>query len=217
MTDQLSRLNPSDQLANADVHIKVSIVDGMAEVQALEKPDWIKTFSDLADHFTVTIFDNYRDADEICHIFDRFVTPADIYLVTFLFILVIITYINGHVILLLGMMYHCLSRPQLVNSSGRLGTYQLQDYLCHSDFQGILSTVIHPKTMILFTMYYKKNRARYRGKDTKTRTPFLMQVPMKRLLAHVSTKDELTDAISCQQDSREGMSEWFARGGCMEQ
>ena len=54
------------------------------------------------------IFDKYRDADEIRLIFDRFVTPADVQFVTCLFILVIITHINGHVILLLGMMYHCL-------------------------------------------------------------------------------------------------------------
>ena len=104
----VEQVEPTDQLAYADVQIKVSIVDGMAEVQALEKPDWIKTCSDLADHFTVTIFNKYRDADEIRLIFDRFVNPADIYIVTFVFILVIITYINGHVILLLGMMYHCL-------------------------------------------------------------------------------------------------------------
>ena len=32
--------------------IKVSIVDAMAEVQALEKPDWSKNCSDLADYFT---------------------------------------------------------------------------------------------------------------------------------------------------------------------
>lgn len=65
------------------MQIKLSIVDGMVEVQALEKPDWIKTCSDIADHFTATIFDKYRDADEIRLIFDRFVTAADIYLVTF--------------------------------------------------------------------------------------------------------------------------------------
>lgn len=47
-------------------------------------------------------------------------------------------------------------------------------------------------------MYYKKHRARYRGKDTKTREPFLMQVSMKRLLAHVSTKDELTQYLACK-------------------
>ena len=52
----------------------------------------------------MTIFDKYRDADEIRLMFNRFATPADIYLLTFVFILVIITYINRHVILLLGMM-----------------------------------------------------------------------------------------------------------------
>ena len=82
----VEQAEPTDQLANADVQMKVSIVDGMAEVQALDKPDWIKTCSDLADHFTVTIFDKYRDADEIRLIFDRFVTPADVYLVTFYYI-----------------------------------------------------------------------------------------------------------------------------------
>ena len=102
----VEQAEPTDQLVNAGGQIKV--VDGMAEVQALEKPDWIKTCSDLADHFTVTIFLKYREADEVCVIFDRFVTPVDIYLVTFVFILVIVTYINGHGILLLGMMYHCL-------------------------------------------------------------------------------------------------------------
>lgn len=105
----VEQAEPTDQLGNGDMQIKVSIVDGMAEVQALEKQDWIKNCSDLADHFTVTIFDKYRDADEIRLIFDRFVTPAAIYPVTFaFFLLVIITYINGHVILLLGIMYHCL-------------------------------------------------------------------------------------------------------------
>ena len=102
----VEQAEPTYQLANADWQIKVSIVDGMAEVQALEKPDWIKKCSDLADHFNMTIFHKYRDADEVRVIFDRFVTPAYIYLVTFVFILVVITYINGHVILLL--MYHCL-------------------------------------------------------------------------------------------------------------
>ena len=104
----VEQAEPNDQLANADGQIKVSIVDGMAEVLALEKPDWIKTCSDLANDFTVTIFHKYLGADEVRVIFDRFVTSADIYLITFVFISVIISYINGYVILLLGMMYHCL-------------------------------------------------------------------------------------------------------------
>ena len=82
----VEQAEPTDQLANADVQMKVSIVDGMAVVQALDKSDWIKTCSDLADHFTVTVFDKYRDSDEIRLIFDRFVTPADVYLVTFYYI-----------------------------------------------------------------------------------------------------------------------------------
>ena len=61
----VEQAEPTDQLANEDVQMKVSIVDSMTEVQALEKPDWIKTCSDLADHFTMTIFDKYRNADEI--------------------------------------------------------------------------------------------------------------------------------------------------------
>ena len=104
----VEQAEPTDQLTNEGAKIKVSIVDGLAEVQALEKRDWIKTCSELAKHFTVMIFNKYRDADEIRLLFDRFVDPAEIYLATFLFTLVIITYINGHVILLLGMMYHCL-------------------------------------------------------------------------------------------------------------
>ena len=104
----VEQAEPNEQLANADGQIKLSIVDGMAEVLALEKPDWIKTCSDLANDLTVTIFHKYLGADEVRVIFDRFVTSADIYLITFVFILVIISYINGYVILLLGMMYHCL-------------------------------------------------------------------------------------------------------------
>ena len=56
--------------------------------------------------------------------------------------------------------------------------------------------------MILYITYYKKNRARYGVKDIKTSEPFLMQVPMKRLLAHVSTKDELTQYLVSK--TREG-------------
>ena len=64
----VEQAKPIDQLANADVQIKVSFVDGMTEVQALEK---------LIDHFTLTILDKYRNADGISLIFDRFVTPVD--------------------------------------------------------------------------------------------------------------------------------------------
>ena len=60
----------------------------------------------------------------------------------------------------------------------------------------MLSTASHPKPMILFLIYHKKNRPRDRGKNTKTSAPFRMQVSMKRLLAHVSTKNELTQYLA---------------------
>ena len=97
-----------------------------------------------------------------------------------------------------------------------MGITRLQDYWHHLDFQGILSTVIHPKTLILFLMYYK-NRARYRGKDTKASTPFLMQVLINKETFGTCEHQGWTDTIFCKQDSREGTSEWFAHGDYMEQ
>ena len=56
----------------------VSVVDAMAEVQSLEKPDWIKNCSQLADHFTCRIFERYRGSDEIRLIFDRYDLPSSL-------------------------------------------------------------------------------------------------------------------------------------------
>lgn len=50
---------------------KVAIVDAMAEVQALEKPDWIKNCSQLANYFTSRIFEKYNGIDQLRLIFDR--------------------------------------------------------------------------------------------------------------------------------------------------
>ena len=57
---------------NADVQGKVAIVDTMAEVQLLDKPDWIKTLKDLAEHFSNRLFSKYDDTQEIRLIFDRY-------------------------------------------------------------------------------------------------------------------------------------------------
>ena len=57
-------------------------------------------------------------------------------------------------------------------------------------------------------MYYKKNRTRYGGKDIKTSEPFLMQVPLKRLLAHVSTKDELTQYLASKTLDKGRQNGW---------
>ena len=54
---------------NADVQVKVAIVDAMDEVQLLDKPDWIK---DLAEHFSNRLFSKYDDTQEIRLIFDGY-------------------------------------------------------------------------------------------------------------------------------------------------
>ena len=52
--------------------VKVAIADGMAEVQSLEKPDWIKNCKDLAEHFIARLFVKYNNTQQIRLIFDRF-------------------------------------------------------------------------------------------------------------------------------------------------
>jgi len=51
--------------------VKVAIVDGMAEVQSLDKPVWVDTCKDLAEHFPTRIFNKYSDMQQIRLIFDR--------------------------------------------------------------------------------------------------------------------------------------------------
>ena len=50
---------------------KVSLVDAMAEVQALDKPSWVKNCVHLAQHFTARVFAKYGESDEVRLIFDR--------------------------------------------------------------------------------------------------------------------------------------------------
>ncbi|XP_028412052.1 uncharacterized protein LOC114534781 [Dendronephthya gigantea] len=59
--------------------MKVSIVDAMAEVQALDKPEWIRDCSQLAQHFAGRIFENdHEEADTkiILHAQDATVNGA---------------------------------------------------------------------------------------------------------------------------------------------
>ena len=44
---------------------KVSIVYAMAEIQVLDKLYWIKSCSQLAEHFTMYFFEKYNDYDEL--------------------------------------------------------------------------------------------------------------------------------------------------------
>ena len=64
----------SSRLQQPPVQKKVCIIDGMAEVQALDKPGTIKYCSDLADHFVVHLFNKYSKHDELRLIFHRYNT-----------------------------------------------------------------------------------------------------------------------------------------------
>ncbi|KAK3746101.1 hypothetical protein QZH41_015518, partial [Actinostola sp. cb2023] len=63
---------------SAYVQVKVSVVDGMAEVQSLDKPDWIKSCQQLADHFSNRLFSKYDGCQEIRLIFDRYDVPSSL-------------------------------------------------------------------------------------------------------------------------------------------
>ena len=58
--------------------MRVSVIDAMAEVQSLDKPEQIRNCSHLADHFICRIFEKYEDSDEIRLIFDRSDIPASL-------------------------------------------------------------------------------------------------------------------------------------------
>lgn len=68
----------SSRLQQPPVQKKVCIIDGVAEVQALDKPGTIKYCSDLADHFVVRLFDKYSEHDELRLIFDRYNTVKEL-------------------------------------------------------------------------------------------------------------------------------------------
>ena len=58
--------------------MRVSVIDAMAEVQSLDKPEQIRNCSHHADHFICRIFEKYEDSDEIRLIFDRSDIPASL-------------------------------------------------------------------------------------------------------------------------------------------
>ena len=52
---------------------KVSVVDGMAELQFLDKPTWIiTTCSQLAEHYMNQLLQKCSESDEIHVVFDRY-------------------------------------------------------------------------------------------------------------------------------------------------
>ena len=56
------------------------IVDAMAEIQILSKPEWIKHCSDLADQFSDHILTKYNatEYEDVHLIFDRYDIPLSL-------------------------------------------------------------------------------------------------------------------------------------------
>ena len=50
----------------------VTVIDGMAVVQGMGKPSWIKTCAQWADHFTAILDSKCSDYDEVHLVFDRY-------------------------------------------------------------------------------------------------------------------------------------------------
>ena len=81
----LDKLNYLRQITNTDANcqnatppVKVVIVDGMAEVQSLDKPDWIKNCAQLAENFCNRIFQKYSGSDEVRLIFEGYDLPLSL-------------------------------------------------------------------------------------------------------------------------------------------
>ena len=58
--------------------MKVTILDGMAELQSLDNPDWIKNCSQLADHFNSRIYQKHAHSDKLRLVFDRCDLPLSL-------------------------------------------------------------------------------------------------------------------------------------------
>jgi len=54
----------------------VTVIDGMAVVQAMGKPHWVKTCAQWAGYFTATLDSKCIDYDEVHLVFDRYDIPT---------------------------------------------------------------------------------------------------------------------------------------------
>ena len=69
---------PSTNTQEITAGFQVAIVDGMAEVQSLDKPEWIKNCRDLVEHFRNRLLVKYNDLQEYHIIFDRYDVPSSL-------------------------------------------------------------------------------------------------------------------------------------------
>ena len=72
----MSNQYPECRSASQGRHTRV--VDGMAEIQSLDKPEWIKTCKHLAEHFHNHLFSKHDETQKIHLIFDRYNVPASL-------------------------------------------------------------------------------------------------------------------------------------------
>ena len=68
----------SNEPTTEPVTKKIDIVDGMAELQSLDKLATITTCADLAEHFTETILRKHRTCYELHLVFDRYDVPLSL-------------------------------------------------------------------------------------------------------------------------------------------
>lgn len=84
VAEPCSRLNTDnpEPAVVASEQMEVAIVDAMADLQSIKKPDEIKTCAHLADHFITHVLKKYSDTDEVRVIFDRYDVPSSLKMAT---------------------------------------------------------------------------------------------------------------------------------------
>ena len=76
-----NRNNRREASPNED-QVQVAIVDGMAEVQSLDKPEWSKNCAQLAEHSSNRVLQTYSGSNEMRFIFDRYDLPFSLKVAT---------------------------------------------------------------------------------------------------------------------------------------
>ena len=71
-------VDSSNVMSDVRVRKKVVIVDGMAELQSLDKPAVITTCAHLAEHFTEKVLQKYFESDELHLVIDRCDSPPSL-------------------------------------------------------------------------------------------------------------------------------------------
>ena len=61
-----------NEVVNTSYLKEVAIIDGMAELQGLDKPKSVSTVLELSDHFIARFYTKYNRYDEVHHIFDDY-------------------------------------------------------------------------------------------------------------------------------------------------